>query len=109
MKRLTPSRQHFAALTRDVGLIRKEKVGANALFINLDNAIDHKLARVGGTALSRLSLDVVQRDVEQSLLRIASNCWHHEKAGMDQARFAESAKVTKVVRDEGPVLIDATA
>ncbi|MFZ1155206.1 MAG: hypothetical protein WAN93_09905 [Solirubrobacteraceae bacterium] len=91
------------------GLIRKRKVSANALFIDLDNAVDHELAGVRGTPLSRLPLDVVQRDIEQSLLRIARDRWHHEKAGMNQARFAKSAKVAEVVRDERSVLIDATA
>ena len=90
-------------------LVRKRIVGADAFFIDLDNSIDHELARVCGTALSRLVLDVVQRVIEQSLLRIARYRWHHEKAGMNQARFAESAKVAEVVRDESPVLIDATA
>jgi hypothetical protein len=96
-------------LSLDVGLSRKDKVGTNTLSINLDNAVDHELAGVGGTVPSRLAFDVVQRDVEQSLLRIASNCWHNENAGMDQARFAKSAKVAEVVRDERPVLINATA
>ncbi|MGA9286406.1 MAG: hypothetical protein WBV85_13300 [Solirubrobacteraceae bacterium] len=54
-------------------------------------------------------LDVVKRDIEQSLLRIARDCWHHEKARMNQARFAESAKVAEVVRDERSVLINTTA
>jgi hypothetical protein len=53
--------------------------------------------------------DVVQRDIEQSLLRAAGDRWHHEKAGMGQARFAKSAKVAEVIRDERSVLIDATA
>jgi hypothetical protein len=89
------------ALTRrrfNVGLIRKRKVGANALFIDLDNAVDHELAGVGGAMPSRLSLDVVQRDIEQSLLRIARNRWHHEKARMNQTRFAKPAKVAPEFR-----------
>jgi hypothetical protein len=95
-------------LSTRFGLIRKWKVGADALFIDLDNAVDHELTGVSGTVLSRLSLDVAQRDIEQSHLPIARNRWHHEKAGMDQARFAEPAKVAQVVCDEGPVLIDTT-
>lgn len=67
------SRARVTSTTDLVGTARTTrnlKVGADALLVDLDNAIDHELAGVGGALPSRLSLNVVQRDVEQSLLHL---------------------------------------
>ncbi len=62
----------------DSGLIgpflQQQEVGADTVFVDLDNAVDHELAGVSGATPNRLSLDVIQHDPEQSLLLVACRC-----------------------------------
>jgi hypothetical protein len=91
-------------------LWRRQRVASTtASLADLDDTIDHELARVHGSLQRRLLLDVVQRDTEELLLFFARARWENNETRVYSLPLTELTEIPKIVRHESPVLVDAMA